>query len=375
MNFAGNKRFTLVGFGAICKRWRTVCKRRLFICVRKRFRRLGPSDDSRLRAFAWRVAGATLALEFVIAYLLQAFSLDLNTEVLPLLRLGALSVLMLGFWITIEGTISLWKRRASTSWWRPNTEPDLSELTWDEVYRLVAYDHDYDPLAKPGNVDWRFWRRSIPIQIAVNLFVVAVFLSLLDLLRDPTPRRFLRMETISQSSAAMSALTNPVAYLALTGVLATIFFTFRQIRAKVLADSRQAWIVKARTLLGDVVALIDVHRDLIRANKTLQAREVWKELNPKRLELELMLNPSEKDHRLLMYLIQRFAGWRNPPEDAQDAEIVRRQISEAAVKSKVSIERWNKIVESRDRSELVSYILRLSYVVLKREWERVKLIR
>lgn len=375
MNFVGTKNIRRVDFRAIGKRWRTVCKREIFVWSGKRFKRLGPTDDSRLHAFAWRVATAALALEFVIASVLHAFSLDLNTDVLPLLRLGVLSVLVLGFWITIEETIPFWKRRASTSWWRPNTEADLSELTWDEVYRLVAFDHHYDPLAKPGDVDWRFWRRSIPMQIVVNLFVVAVFLSLLDLLRDPTPRSFLKSETTSQSGAAISALTNPVAYLALTGVLATIFFTFRQIRAKVLADSRQAWIVKARTLLGDVVALIDSHHELLGANKTLQAREVWKELNPKRLELELMLNPSEKDHRLLLYLIQRFASWRDPPADPQDAEIVRRQILEPATKSKVSIEKWNKILESSKRSDLVSYILRLSHVVLKREWERVKLTR
>jgi hypothetical protein len=62
----------------------------------------------------------------------------------------------------------------------------------------------------------------------------------------------------------------------------------------VRADSRQAWIVNARKLLGEVVALIDAHQDLRDANQFKQACEIWKELNPKCLELELMLNPSEK---------------------------------------------------------------------------------
>jgi hypothetical protein len=201
-------------------------------------------------------------------------------------------------------------------------------------------------------------------------------MSALDLIRDPTPRTFLLQTTFPALSKEMAAaIGNPTAYLALVVGAATIFFTFRQIRAKVRADSRQQWIIHARKLLGEVVALIDQHRDLQASNKFKQALETWEKLNPIRLELELMLNPSEKDHRLLLYLIQRFATWRTPRQESQDAQIVRRSISgmsDGRPGPYKIPDKWRPIIDGRDRAELVSYILRLSHVVLKREWERVK---
>lgn len=167
---------------------------------------------------------------------------------------------------------------------------------------------------------------------------------------------------------------NPTAYLAFIVGLATIFFTFRQIRAKVRADSRQAWILKARELLGDVVASIDAHKERVEANDSETALELWNTLNPKRLELELMLNPSEKDHRLLMYLIQHFSAWRSPPVIPQDAKILKDIIADETSNTE-RLQEWNMILNATDRGALVSYILRLSHVVLKREWERVKLIQ
>lgn len=98
---------------------------------------------------------------------------------------------------------------------------------------------------------------------------------------------------------------------------------------------------------------------------------VWIQLNPLRLELELMLNPSEKDHRLLLYLIQSFSAWRTPRIVPQDARILIASI-ESGTRDPALRPKWKKIIETQDRADLVSYILRLSHVVLKREWERVK---
>lgn len=131
--------------------------------------------------------------------------------------------------------------------------------------------------------------------------------------------------------------------------------------------------------------------DLLEANQFCKAQKVWKELNPKRLELELMLNPSEKDH--LLYLIQHFSAWREPPTVPQDAKILLESIAAEKLEPGVASEcqpaargvdrtdptdpelsvQWGKIVKTTDRAELASYILRLSHVVLKREWERVNI--
>ena len=108
-----------------------------------------------------------------------------------------------------------------------------------------------------------------------------------------------------------------------------------------------------------------------------------------------MLNPSEKDHRLLLHLIQRFASRGRNPGAIQDAKILRRSIAESLspdgprpnrgwddladsgerddlASDVLRASDWNPIINAEGREAQVSYILRLSHVVLKREWERVK---
>lgn len=331
-----------------------------------------------LKAATWFVIILCLIAEIALAVALDAFEWHLDARALPLLRLSAsLGVGLAAYWAlrTISQSFTV---PAKTTWWEPTSQPGSDSLDWDEVYQLVAFSDELDPIGVEKRVRWAWWLKSLLFQIPVYLLIWGVALTAVDLIRDPSPRSFLRGTTSSlPSNPLAAALANPAAYLALIVGLATIFFTFRQIRAKVRADSRQQWIIHARKLLGEVVALIDAHRDLRAANKNKQAEEVWHKLNPARLELELMLNPSEKDHRLLLYLIQRFATWRRPYKQTQDAQILRRSIAGVTGASAATVdvklpEKWKPIIDGRDRSELVSYILRLSHVVLKREWERVK---
>ncbi len=267
--------------------------------------------------------------------------------------------------------------RARSSWWEPGSAPEAPDLSWNDVHKLVVYKDVMDPLALPGRIRWGWWLRSLGLQLPIYLLIWAMALSFLDLIWDFSSQ-VLRQGGASTASPThmFSAPGSSASYLALLVGAAAIFFTFRQIRAKVRADSRQQWIIRARTLLGEVVALIDAHRDLRASYRYEDAEAVWLKLNPARIELELMLNPSEKDHRLLMYLIQRFARWRYPVEKSQDARIVRRSMAEIAQvggSENVDVpENWRAIADTSERGELVSYILRLAHVVLKREWERVK---
>lgn len=70
-------------------------------------------------------------------------------------------------------------------------------------------------------------------------------------------------------------------------------------------------------------------------------------------------------------MIQNFASWREPKLITQDGQIFRADIAAGMPGGELS-EEWKKILDAKERSELVCYILRLSHVVLKREWERVK---
>jgi hypothetical protein len=183
----------------------------------------------------------------------------------------------------------------------------------------------------------------------------------------------------------VGASGNLTAYLALLASVVTIVFTYGQLQARVRADSRQQWIIQARTLLADTLAAADAHRSAAPWSRT-RARQ---EMDQRRLALELMLNPSEKDHRLLLYLVQRHALVELAGEDdIQDALSVRHSIarsgSSPSTIAAVSFnppdgiarpdlgDAWNSVLYASRRQDLLAYALRLAHVVFKREWERVK---
>lgn len=322
---------------------------------------------------------ACLIGEVRLAFALEAFAWSPDWTALPLIRISAVALIGLVTLWAMYKVSARFEERATIPWWQPAKASDVSDLSWDDVYKLVAFDKALDPLGVKKRVRWVWWMLHLAVQIPIQLALCSVALSLLDLLQNPRPRAFflegsslLGNRPLAKPLAAVIA--NPAAYLVFVVGLATIYFTFRQIRAKVRADSRQAWILKARELLGEVIAAIDAHKVALAANDVKKAENLWNKLNPKRLELELMLNPSEKDHRLLMYLIQHFAAWRTPGVAAQDAEILKEIIAETTLDA-ARLLQWHAILLTPDRSALVSYILRLSHVVLKREWERVKLIQ
>jgi hypothetical protein len=332
-----------------------------------------------LKLASYGVISACIIGEVYLSRVLEAFTWSPDWTVLPLIRISAVALLSVVTLWAMYTVAARFEERAIIPWWQPTKASDVSDLNWDDVYMLVAFDRTLDPLGVEKRVRWVWWSRNLVVQIPIQLVLCSVALSLFDLLQNPRPREFLLegsslMGDKPLAKPLAAVIANPAAYLVLVVGLATIYFTFRQIRAKVRADSRQAWILKARELLGEVVAAIDAHKIALAANDVTKAEKVWNKLNPKRLELELMLNPSEKDHRLLMYLIQHFSVWRTPGVAAQDAQILKEIIAETTL-DPARLLQWHAILLTPDRSALVSYILRLSHVVLKREWERVKRIQ
>lgn len=339
-------------------------------------------------------AAAVVALGFLSFCLIAALvgrppRLDpASVDWLPLVRLALLFILICATYVSFTWLTNDLARRLTTSWWDPAPAKFAAELEWVQVYELVAFDDRFDPLeAKP-----RPRRSLLPFG---KLFVVslagwAIVFTLVDFLRDPRlPQVAPPPAGQAVGSSSLASIGNPAAYLALLVSLITIFFAYQHLRAKVRADSRQQWIIQARKLTGEVVALTDAYRDYY-INRDRAAVEVWEKMNPLRLELELMLNPSEKDHRLLLYLIQRFASrQRTAGKQVQDAVMMRRSIARSEKPANPPLEEgrcepqpgvgepdldraWNRIIYATERGDLISYILRLSHVVLKREWERVK---
>ena len=261
-----------------------------------------------------------------------------------------------------------WRRLRApfwTTWWDPSRDGADGPIGWSDVLRMAAGSEAGDALTSPEHLRRkRLRRRVVPYALCLSaaLFAVAMVIDGLLIWRLPSFFGSLDKQpgTLLEATANMSS--NLTAYLALIAAAISIVFTYRQLRAKVRADNRQAWIDRARRLLSE----------LAQRPGTPATTSGTDRLARFRIELELMLNPSEKDHRLLIYLLQRLhlqsradaiAGARTL------LAVVRGDL--AAAPSPETIERLESI-ERADPEHLIGYIVRLSHVVLKREWERVK---
>ena len=304
-----------------------------------------------------------------------------------MLRVALALALVAGVVAAVGRLVARANERLRRRWWDPADGEPEGPLNWDHIHALVAFDPDRDPLVPVVALrSRRSLHEWLPSLMAILVIVLAAAQALV-FLWDPTPCPgvFAGNDTDRVFRDVVGASGNLTAYLALLASAITIVFTYGQLQARVRADSRQQWIIQARTLLAESLAAAEAHRAAAPWSRT-KARQ---ELDQRRLALELMLNPSEKDHRLLLYLIQRHAliGMAGE-DDVQDARSVRHSIAQSG-SAPSSIEpiafdppdrtmrpdlglAWNRILYANRRDDLLAYVLRLAHVVLKREWERVK---
>lgn len=276
---------------------------------------------------------------------------------------------------------------AFTSWWDPASEPD-GALKWDELLALVRPERD--PIENVGVARGCVMMRCSAIMAIVAVIGVACAWPIAEWLADPKiPEVLLRSGSNRVLlDGIVNASQNLTAFLALVAAAASIRFASLQLRSKVRADNRQEWLANARTLLGQVVAFARQQADERHGwGGRRRARSIASQLDPLRLRFELMLNPREKDHRLLMHLLRQLA-FLGETERAEKADggafivVLKRHCdrSDASSLPQASAlgayeSKWKTIVECTDPAELTTYIMRLGHVVLKREWERVKATR
>ncbi len=268
------------------------------------------------------------------------------------------------------------QRTCFTSWWDPAEVPD-GDLNWEDLKRLV--EPDDDPMVNRG-----FLRTATALAFLCKLVAILGMMFICGRLAaaslaHPELPAFLKLggnERIP-SDALINLSGNLTAFLALTAAIASIWFANSQLRSKVRADNRQEWLANARTLLGEVVALAREHAVADGTART----SINELLDPKRLRFELMLNPREKDHRLLMHLLRRLAFLHEPARaEAADGGTFSKVIGEHCIVSASDATsfrevKWKRVVDCKEPAELTTYVMRLGHVVLKREWERVKATR
>ncbi|WP_157132697.1 hypothetical protein [Novosphingobium nitrogenifigens] len=258
----------------------------------------------------------------------------------------------------------------TTSWW--NLSSKIDDPTWRDVLDMTLGELKCDPISYVN----KSRKPSIGIDLIVVFALIATFSAAFETQALLSTKRIVALFNTT-AMAGLKFADNLTAFLALVAAIASIYFTHRQLQAKVKADSRQAWIEKLRGNIARFVALADVafqypHKDRM-------------ELTFCRMEMELMLNPSEKDHRLLMYLTIKLAFFNWSNADFMKVDDVKNLLKELEPHRSNAVEQWSEILSpipnifDRTREDqygkLIGYVMRLSHVVLKREWERVKATR
>lgn len=295
------------------------------------------------------------------------------------LRLGTLASLAAAALIAFA---HIWRNTSAvgTQWWSIGGK--LDDPSWDDVWRMTVGHPEDDPvLFKPRR------RPAVAAAKAITSYVVlgCFFLEVVTfVVAAPILPRMLTRHTPIEGSAGISLdlSANLTAFIALIAAAISIYFTHRQLQAKVKADSRQSWINTLRAHIASFIALSDAVHEAP-TSRTRHAAQL--DLTSRRIEMELMLNPSEKDHRLLMYLSLRLAFFEYGDNLFDQVHDVR-NIKNVTNKVVVTVDQcnWEKLfgpippkgpARDTERGDLIGYVMRLSHVVLKREWERVKATR
>lgn len=259
----------------------------------------------------------------------------------------------------------------SATWW--NIGGKLDNPSWEDVRRMTIGKPADDPIAYDSQ------NRSLTTAAKSIASYVILGCLLIEAVTFVASGPIIPRLHPDQSTDTDGLSANLTALLALFAAGVSIYFTYRQLQAKVRADSRQAWIDKLRTHIAAFIALVDP----LHEGEKGGADGSWRvEFAKRRIEMELMLNPSEKDHRLLMYLSLRLAFFRSGEKlfsQVHDVRNVRETIQKDPDYEKSDwVEMLGPIPATSSQNyrllqhDLIGYTLRLAHVVLKREWQRVK---
>lgn len=309
---------------------------------------------------------------------------------------GAVVLLAALFWATIAASRFV-RSEALTKWFDLSQDGRDADASWEEVFQLASLDADADPIALERNAKLRFSRRMVRRLVYLVLCLVGsglLFAIAFDYVLFPRVPGFLQ-----PGDKTPDVTTNLTAYLALLAAAVSIGFTYHQLRAKVRADARLVWIKDIRKLMADIIAdITGLKPNWQKLHPTREAADTenaWKvgagyidrytRLNKNRLLLELMLNPREKDHRLLTIIVRalvvpgiKIRADGHVADEIED-ESVDWELSDLKKSVLYRLATRDNCLKDKDSAvakanwnDAVSHIVKLSHVILKREWERVR---
>ena len=264
--------------------------------------------------------------------------------------LGPVRCLLLSVWGAGVG-LTLWyicghiDRVYRTHWFDLTKQANPRQTEWTEIDDLIGV----EPLEYERSFRYPEWKlfRDFLVLLIIGIFFSSTF----ELILSFRPK--------GSGVSGISDWVLPAGLLALIGTVLTVFY---RVRLTARTGNRAEWIKSIRGPMTDLIPASDA------ASKPDEtpSRDVEKKIT----ELELLLNPEERLHRTFLALIRTAHGIN----DEFDEDVK----SNLPVTFQFENKGNGKEGESDDDPDSVSRnpwrarCIRLSNVILKYEWERVK---
>ncbi len=252
-----------------------------------------------------------------------------------------------GFLLLFRWGFNRYKESYQTKWFMPELFNYSESPSWEDVKLIIS--------EEPLNHAPIFRRKSIGL-IIFDLSKFFIPILILILAWDIT----LKIANEACLSCVEQGSNNQTFIIYIIGAftLATgLFVAFIKLQAKIKSENRQIWVNNARKLSAEVIANI---LDIGYSEESVKRQRI--KVYPSMIELELLLNPSEKDHRALSYLLRIAYGIKDLKIDKK-----LRECDELKC-----LKNLDPVHCKNDRDKLITYTIRLSSAIFKREWERIK---
>lgn len=257
-------------------------------------------------------------------------------------HLGPGRSVLLSVWVAAAAGAALYivrrfKHDYLTHWYDSWKYVKERQEHWDEIDALIN--------AEPLDYDDSF---PLPMKRFARSFVTSLFLGLLFV---STWEMIDSGNFGDHSTTGMIKWVLPVGVLALIGTVLTVFY---RVRLTARTENRKDWIKEIRGKMSALIVLSDREYEPEKARSS--------EVLEKITELELLLNPGKPLHRTFLTLVRTLYDIDN----SFDKTVKSRLPATFPPKSA------GRHPELASRDEWKERIVRVSNVILKYEWERVK---
>lgn len=248
---------------------------------------------------------------------------------------------------------SHWKSYQVT-WFMPKKQRwDTTELDWGDVRKILQE----DPLEH-----YEGWRGAKFGKIAFDSMKV-LGMMLVPILMIYWIPLYIKHVLYNSSLTSEVSLETLAVIIGIITLLVTVIVGFKSLQSKVRSENRQKWIDDLRNTVSEAIAFLFYYRRHEEGRGREPTDEALYRFDQQLIKLELLMNPSEKDHRVLGWMLRKCY---------RDGESIEPD------KIFLSVEKMNFVADlnrKKDFELLISYIIRLSNAILKREWERVKYLK